>query len=432
METNRDSLKTAYEELSGKPNLLKKLNIITTLQDISQVVEQGTRIGIFEAAKRSGLSGLEAGFESREGTLDFGVKGSKTKNINAVKAFLNAQIQAFDKTIQTFKKDPVSTTLKGMAWITTPSVLLYLVNRDDPEYAELPQWQKDLFWNIHVKDQWFRIPKPFGWGQIFGTMPERFMEYADSKDASSFDGLARSIYESLSPMAGADAIIPTALSPIIENIANFSFFRGRSVVPLSKEKLLPGFQASAYTSETAKILGRKLNYSPLKIENLIRGYTGTSGGYILEASDFLVNSIRKSAGEKIIEPPKELADMPVIRGFTTRSPRGFRSQSVRDFFDLYSDVKAIRDTASFIKKEKPKKFREFALQNREKLRVVREMSKKYKAMSNINKSVQRINKSNLPTEDKRKAIAAKERKITQIARETMESMKKRFKRITVK
>jgi hypothetical protein len=144
VETSRDGLAKAYKELTKKPNMLKKLNIISTLQDMSQVFEQATRIGIYKAAKRKGLSSTRAAFESREGTLDFNVRGAKTKNVNALKAFFNAQVQAADKFVRTYQKNPVATTTKGLAYITAPSVLLYLVNRLDPEYDQLPRWQKDL------------------------------------------------------------------------------------------------------------------------------------------------------------------------------------------------------------------------------------------------------------------------------------------------
>ncbi|MGH7470111.1 MAG: hypothetical protein ACRENP_19370 [Longimicrobiales bacterium] len=51
-----------------------------------------------------------------------------------------------------FKADPVGTSLRATSMITVPSVIEYLVYLDDPEYFEIPQWQRDLFWVFKVGD----------------------------------------------------------------------------------------------------------------------------------------------------------------------------------------------------------------------------------------------------------------------------------------
>lgn len=353
VEMTRPALQKAVKELNRHPNLIKRLNILTDMQDLSQLMERGTRVGVYRAGIRQGLSPVEAGFISRESTLDFAKGGAKTRDVGKVIAFLKAGINGLDTTIRTFKNRPVSTTLKGIAAITIPSLLLYLKNRKDPEYKEIPTWQRDLFWITKVKDTYIRIPKPFLYGQVFGSIPERFFEYLDTKDPSAFDGLAKSVYESVSPVTGdpAGGILPTAVRPLVENYVNWNFFLGRKIIPEGKERLLPPEQYGRYTSDTAKKLGELLNYSPAKIENLARGWFGGTAQYALGASDYLLNGIRKEAGVKIPEKIREFEQMPLVRGFTIKPPTETgQAQSIEKFYDSAEKITSVYLTADkFIK-----------------------------------------------------------------------------------
>jgi hypothetical protein len=52
-----------------------------------------------------------------------------------------------------------------------------MLNDDDDDYQELPDWEKDAYWHVfphfNGKKQHIRIPKPFEIGFVAGTMPER-------------------------------------------------------------------------------------------------------------------------------------------------------------------------------------------------------------------------------------------------------------------
>ena len=335
VELSRDNLGKMLADIRNKPNMLKNLNIITKAQDLSQLLEQATRVGVFKKAQQKGMSAVEAGFQSRESTVDFARIGSNMKEPNRIMAFLNASLQGMDKSVRTAASDPAGVAVKGSALITTPSVALYLLNRDDPEYKELPMWQKNLFWMFKVNDQWYRVPKPFGYGQVFGSVPERFMEYLDTKDPRAIDSLKKSMVESFSPISGEaeSALLPTAIKPIIENFANRSFFTGRAIVPEHKMKLQPSEQSGRYTSQTARAVGKAANVSPAKFENLVSGYAGGLGRYALQLGDKIIDEVNKITG-KPVEPkrPTEASDVPLVKGFTVRSPLA-SSESVAQFYE---------------------------------------------------------------------------------------------------
>lgn len=318
VELSRPNLHKMVKDLRGNRNLLSNLNIISKAQDLSQLFEQATRLGVYKAAINKGMSPVEAAFQSRESTLDFARRGAKTKDINSAIAFFNAGIQAVDKTARIAREDPVGMTAKAITSITIPSLILYLKNRQDPDYKEIPRWQKDLFWITKVGNNYVRIPKPFSYGQIFGSLPERFFEYLDSSDPKAFDGMTKSVYDSLSPVAGdpASGLLPTAVKPLIENSTNWNFFTQRNIVPQGKERMLPEAQFTKYTTDTGKMVGRWLNYSPAKFENLIRSYFGGTGRYALEGGDLV---LRITGGKTTERRPVEAADVPLIKGFVTRS-----------------------------------------------------------------------------------------------------------------
>lgn len=303
------------------------------LQIVSEIGEEGTRLGEMRRGLEMAKNPIEVAHESREVTLDFARIGAKSRAMNLITAFFNANIQGTDKMIRAFHDNPFRTLWKVLLGITLPSILLYLANRKDKRWKEIPMWQKNLFWIVMTPNHVWRIPKPFELGILFGSVPERTLEAIDSKDPKAIDELFASIAGGFSP-----GFIPTALIPIIENITNYSFFLDRPIVGQGKSSLPPAQQAGNYTSETAKLIGETLNYSPAKIDNLIQGYTGGLGRYGISAMDKILT------GTGIATPPpapaSTIEDTPIIKAFTVRNPIGSSSESVNRIYDMYGTTTA--------------------------------------------------------------------------------------------
>jgi hypothetical protein len=322
----------------------KALNIIKdpveALRILSEFGEEATRLGEMKRALEAHANPTEAAFASREVTVDFARIGAKTKAVNNLISFWNANLQGFDRFYRGFKDNPYRTLWRTLLSITLPSILLYFANRKDKRWKEIPGWQKDLFWIIMTKNHIYRIPKPFIEGQLFGSVPERILEFIDNHDKSVFDQLERDIWDGLSP-----GFIPTALLPFIENISNYSFFLNRPIVPSGKENLPPEAQTGSYTSETAKQLGKLFNYSPAKIDNLIYGYTGGLGRYTTQTIDKVLNGTGITH-----EPPAPapgLEDTPVLKAFMVQPPLGTSSESVNT---IYNKAALVSGEATYAKK----------------------------------------------------------------------------------
>lgn len=298
------------------------------LQIISELGEKGTRMGEFVKAIQAGATPLRAGVSARNVTLDFGQMGTTARTINSLIAFFNANVRGWTKMGAAFKENPVRTSAKVFMGITLPSILLYLANRNDPRWKEIPQWQKDLFWIVMTEDNIYRIPKPFELGIIFGSIPERFLEYIDNQDPEM---LTEAIENAIA--AGSPGFMPTALLPIVENLSNYSFFLDRPIVSAGKEGKPPALQYTGVTSEVSKKLGEMVNYSPAKIDNLINGYTGGLGKYAMNILDAILEGTGMTSD--IPEPAPELADTPVLKAFVVRDPYGSSSASIDKFYEKF-------------------------------------------------------------------------------------------------
>ena len=333
-DLNRASLTKTLNHLRGNRSVLSKFNIITHLGDFSSMLESGTRLGIFKAAKKRGATSREAAFMSREGTLDFSRKGTKGKSVNEVIAFFNAGIQGVDKMARAAKADPVGFAAKVLAAVTIPEIIFQLINRDDEEFKNSPRWRKDMFWHIPGLNVW--IPKPFIVGQAFGSIPGRFMEYQMTKDPHAFDGILNVGLEALSPigMDAAGSLIPSALKPIIETMFNYNFFTQTNLYPEYKAKLLPGDRSSKYTSDTFKLIGKMVGMSPAKLENIYQGLTAGAGKYAVQGTDALINSIRGTSSGK---RPTELSDIPVVRGFVGRRSKSI-PEGLNRFYRTFEEI----------------------------------------------------------------------------------------------
>lgn len=318
------------------------------LRIASEIAENTTRLGAFKRAFNQTGDEFASAFEAREVTLDFARIGAKMRAINAVTAFSNAGLQGIDRTVRAFKENPFGTTAKTVAAITVPSVLLWWANHDDPRWAGIPDWEKDLFWIVMTKDHIYRIPKPFELGIVFGSLPERVLQAFHDHDPSGFEKWSSSFIGGLTPN-----YIPTFLLPPFEAFANRSTFTGNKLVPPSMEGILPQYQYTDYTSETAKLIGKYLAplpvvgksqfASPILLENYIRAWSGGLGMFALQASDY---SLRKAGiVEPDIGPMKTLSDIPFVKAFVVRYPSA-SDQRVENFYDRFEQSQQVINTIS--------------------------------------------------------------------------------------
>lgn len=398
---DRDYMGGQIREILRKEPTWQKVvkNPIEVMRAISEASEISTRLAEYDNA-RKGYTGLanrlfgserksltpqQAALEARDITIDFSRIGKNTKTANRVVAFFNAAVQGADKLRRVWKEDPVGASIRATLFVTIPTVALWQLNKDNPEYQELPQYVKDTYWILPSGDHLIKIPKPFELGVLYGTSVERMLQWMDDKEHGrkgiGFKGYGERVADVLTP-----SVMPTAFIPIAEWAANYSFWRQKSIVPQAQQDLPDALQYGQNTSAVAKGIGSLFNVSPYKVDNTIRGYGGNLATLGLTAID-------AATGETANRPAKRWYEMPEINKFTATPYQGSNSvQRVYDDFDaqnkLFNEAK--------ITKQKPEDFdvRQFG-----KLKEAREQLTK---LSRASKAI--MNNENISGEQKREQL----------------------------
>lgn len=422
MEINENSDRNPYDELFGNMNKLQALNPLKWIEAFGTLGEQATRVSVYRLAKKRGLNDLDASILARGGTLDFARGGEWSKKANQFSAFLNASIQGVSAMTQAFKRKPVETTVKALAYITLPSILetgyyLYMASEDDREqYLELPSWRKELFWNFKVGNNWFMIPKPFTYGMVFGTIPQAVMIADYKNDKTDWKHLFEQTMGTMNPLQDTGTYLPKLIKEIIEQETNHDFFTDREIVPFYTLKQDEQYQYGDYTSEAAKKIGKAIGVSPARVEHAITSIFGTLSKDVLAASDLW---------KKEDAPAKEWGELPIIRGFVNPEPIGNRSQSVQDYYEMFNDAFGAQTTLNALKKKDYDAALEYEEENTERLNLyeaLKPYERKRKAiMDEINKI--RYSPLYMSAKEKKAQISELQRELTANAKEALKLKK---------
>ena len=381
-------------------------NPIRALQAMSNWMEKGTRMGLFANAIKKGATPQEAMAEAKEGTLDFGRIGTY-KALNQISAFWNANVQGTDKLVRNFKNHPKRTLFKAIAGITIPTILLWLINKDDERYKNLPEWQKNFFWIIILGDEGaiIRIPKPFEIGIIFGSLPERILDFVYHKDKGAIKSVMKAMKEGVMPN-----LLPTAMLPAIEHLTNYSVFRERQLEPASTRRLPAGLRITGYTGATAKRVGELTNISPIMLENWVSGWSGGLGKSTLKLLDLAIGT-----GEPTAVGQKWYEATPFVKGFIAREPIGSASKPVEDF---YRNANEAIGFGAAMKQLKGTKRIAFGQKHRKALRFTKRANATIRRMGRIRRSISIIRESrSISSADKRFRINNLNKRITSLARQ---------------
>ena len=172
-----------------------------------------------------------------------------------------------------------------------------------------------------------KIPKPFEVGFFFITVPEALLSFLVSGQddgRQTANAMKRGLIATLHMNP-----TPQVVKPMLESVTNHSFWTGRNIVPTHLEEMEPYMQYGDHTGTFSKQLGRLVNYSPSKIEHILRGYTGTLGGYGL----FVLDAATRTVADIPDAPVLRFHDYPMLRRFTA-APGGGARGALQNFYDL--------------------------------------------------------------------------------------------------
>lgn len=315
----------------------KLMGFVETLAD---AFETSTRLGEYNRAIQTGEHPRHAAYLGREVSTDFAMRGdSQALNfMYDTVMFLKPAVLSFDRLFRGVAHDPNKGAIAAKAGsLALFSMGLYLLNRDNPKYQDLKDWDKDANWHFFVGDQHFRYPKIWEIGAM-ASIAERTL--ASTLDENP-DGLGKGIGRILGHTFNLN-YMPQILAPIYEQATNEnSFTRARIETP-GMENLQPFLRAKSSTSETMKEIGmasrdlpEKLQVNPVRAEALLRGYFNTWAMYGLMLTD------RAFFSEKL--PESRLDELPVIRRFYSQEPP--KSTKYEEmYFDMLGEAKRLHGT----------------------------------------------------------------------------------------
>lgn len=359
--------------------------VFSRLEATSDFFESSTRMGEYMKARQKGLSMEEAARAAREVTLDFSRSGRIGEQVNQVVPFFNACLQGGDKMVRLFREDFVGTSLKVFKYIVLPSLLIMAMNWDEDWYKDLDPDIKNNYWCLGRN---IRIPKPQEAGVLFGSGIEALFQQAADKDKDAVSNFLKAFSSNMIP-----SVLPTLILPLIEWSANYSFYKGRPLVGNKYSRLPDELQYNDYTSELSKGIGSTLKVSPMKIDNLVRGYTGTMGALLWSM-----------AGEPFAKannlPAKHFNEMLFVRDFNVTDAN--LSRPMNEFYGILD--KANRQHAGYGVKGKPEA-------------AVKGIRSAGSMISKIRKDIDKITHSNLTPERKRELIDKRKEKMNQIAKQ---------------
>jgi len=136
--------------------------------------------------------------------------------------------------------------------------------------------------------------------------------------------------------------IPQTIKPIVEVSTNFSFFTRRPIVGQGLDGVSDQFQVGPTTSVIAEKIGKQIGMSPIKVDHLISGYTGSLGMYMVDALDAIMDMNNDSP-----KAAKRFEQTPVLKRFLL-DPEA--KGSVSAYYEMKNSVDEVVRTSNLLER----------------------------------------------------------------------------------
>jgi hypothetical protein len=330
--------------------------------------DAATRVVMYKDFRKQGLSDMEATLATLE-SMNFNRRGLSPSvfMLSMMVPFMNAQIQGMDVLYRAFTgKMPFNEQLKVREKLISRGLMLAGITlayaammEDDETYKNADPTDRYMNFFVHTPffDEAVRIPIPFEIGYIFKALPE--MVYNTAFGDTELKQIAPAIRKILSSLVPGD--IPAGIKPMIELMTNYSFYSGKAIESEREQALVPAERYRAGTTEVSKAIGGLFGVSPIKLDYMIRGYTGGLGVAIASIANPVL-----AANEKVA-PEMRASDTPVIGGlFQPKDAQGLINYA----YDLVTDIEQKQRTMKTMQERgRPEDVKTFIEENRQDLKL---------------------------------------------------------------
>jgi len=370
-----------------------------------------TRRSQYESYLQQGLSEMEATYMALE-SMNFSRRGLSPSihMASALIPFFNTQIQGLDVLYRSFRgKMPMNERFDVRRKLIVRGMMLFglsfayaLAMQDDEAYKNAKPEDKYGNWFVPldmfgIKEP-LRLPIPFELGYIFKALPEAIVNIAtNEKGAEEAQKALKHIGQQIVPGL-SNFFIPQAVKPALEVAFGSSIYTGRDIEPAREQGVEPGYRTQSSTTELAKAVGEMTGFSPIKLEFLIRGYTGQMGMAAIAA----LSAPFAGAGEGPAPATKRYSDLPLIG--TLFQPRD-ASGIVDLVYERMNKVRQAQETYErFVSEGKSEKAAQYAKEKADELSLASVAGAFRQQMGEITDYERRVRASNLSPERKREEL----------------------------
>jgi len=311
--------------------------------EVGDISEGANRAALYEQLRAQGKTHAEASYQARD-LMDFHLRGAgpAARFLAQTVPFFNARAQGLYKLARAGHADPkrMGAVLGATAMA---SIALMLAYKDDDDWKEREDWDRDTYFWFKAGGRTLRIPKGFEIGAI-ATLAERGLEYFISDEMTG-----KRLGDRVLAMLGQTLSFnptPQIIKPLVDLYADKDSFTGRPIEGPTLEGRLKSDRMTNRTSEFAKLIGAAgdtTGISPVQVDHLIRGYFGWLGTAATVITDI--------ASRPVLDRPEaadmRLRDMFLAGNFVETLPRG-SSRYVTEFYDQAKELQqswnSVRDS----------------------------------------------------------------------------------------
>lgn len=330
--------------------------------------DAATRVVMYNDFRKQGLSDMEATLATLE-SMNFNRRGLSPSvyMLSMMVPFMNAQIQGMDVLYRAFTgKMPFNEQLKVREKLISRGLMLAGITlayaammEDDETYKNADPADRYMNFFVHTPffDEAVRVPIPFEVGYIFKALPE--MVYNTAFGDTELKQIAPAIRKILSSLVPGD--IPAGIKPMIELMTNYSFYSGKAIESEREQALIPAERYRAGTTEVSKAIGGLFGISPIKLDYMIRGYTGGLGVAITSIANPVL------AADEKVAPEMRASDTPIVGGlFQPKDAQGVINYA----YELVSGIEQKQRTMKTMQERgRPEDVKAFIEENRQDLKL---------------------------------------------------------------
>ena len=422
--------------------LRKPFDAIASLGEFTEILPRYAEyLNTIDNLGNTDAGRLQASLNAADVTVNFNRTAQLSALANAWVPYFNAGLQGADRTLRQIKAHPIKTTVRATASVFLPTLLVYLINKDNPHWEDVKDGVKDNYYllpnyagEIDVygyPETFIRIPKSREFGALFSASFERFIRALDESESdnkslketlpTAFDGYSDTLVNSFAP----PDILGDNILGSMRRLGTNTAWHGGKIIPSNLTDVSPEYQYDINTSGIAKGIANKTNKvpflpdwakSPMAIDYLMDSYLGYAG----DVMQGLTSGKNKGATEN--ETLKNSLYSGFVQPFKNRftTDSAYSNYNLDRFYDRKEEItKAANDRD--IRENLPSDYRT----PEEKLES--DFASAQKQISDLTKQEKEILNSNASIAEKNKKIRKLKQQKNNIAKEMLKNQDKLYK-----